>query len=75
MSFVPTKYLMYQQNIERNSSFRMPKLQNFLSSLAPLARIYINFLNVSVLSVYCHLYIAQYIAIRCIDLIMHADVI
>ena len=23
MSFVPTKYLKYQQNIERNSSFRM----------------------------------------------------
>ena len=54
--FVPTKYLLYRQNIERNSSFRMWKCQKCLSSLASLARIYIHFLNVSVLSVYCHLY-------------------
>ena len=57
MSFVPTKYLKYQQNIERNSSFRMWKCEKFLSSLVPLARIYIDFLNVSVLSVYCRLYV------------------
>ena len=47
---VPTK------NNEGNSSFRMGKCQKVLSSLASLARIYIHFLNVSVLSVYCHLY-------------------
>ena len=34
-------FSMYQQNIERNSSLRMWKCQNFLSSLAPLARIHI----------------------------------
>ena len=56
-----TKYLKYQQNIEVNSNFRMWKCENFLSSLAPLARIYIvHFLNESVLSVYCRLYIASY---------------
>ena len=41
-------FSMYQQNIERNSSLRMWKSQNFLSSLAPLARIHIHLLNVSV---------------------------
>ena len=56
MSFVPTKFLKYQQNIERNSIFLMWKCQNFLSSLAPLARIYIDFLNVNVLSAHCRLY-------------------
>ena len=56
MSFVPTKYLKYQQNIQRNSSFRMQKCEKILSSLAPFARIYIDFLNVSVLSVYCCLF-------------------
>ena len=34
MPFVPTKYLMYPQNIERNSSFRIWKCKKFLSSLA-----------------------------------------
>ena len=34
MSFVPTKYLMDQQNIERNSSFLIWKCENFPSSLA-----------------------------------------
>ena len=34
----------------------MQKCENVLSSLAPLARMYIDFLNVSVLSVYCRLY-------------------
>ena len=29
-----TKYLKYQQNIEGNSSFRIWKCENFLSSLA-----------------------------------------
>ena len=46
----------YQQNIEGNNSFRMWKCEEFLSSLAPLARIYIDFLNVSVLLVCCCLY-------------------
>ena len=54
MSFVPTKYPKYQQNIERNSSFWIWKCQNFLSSLTPLAHIYIDFLKV--LSVCCRLY-------------------
>ena len=54
-----TKYLKYQQNIEGNSSFRMWKCENFLSSLAPLARIFIEFfLNFSVLSVYNVVYSA-----------------
>ena len=34
----------------------MWKCQNFLSSLAPIARICIHFLNVSVLLVYCRVY-------------------
>ena len=36
MSFIPTKYLKYRQNIERNGSFRLWKMQKnkFLSSLA-----------------------------------------
>ena len=34
MSSVPTKYLKCQQNIERNTSFRMWKCEKFLSSLA-----------------------------------------
>ena len=55
MSFVPTKFLQYEQKIERNSSFRMWKCKTFLSSLAPLARTYIDFLNVSVLSAYWRL--------------------
>ena len=41
----------------------MQKCENFLSSLAPLARIiriYIDFLNVSVLSLYSRLYITPY---------------
>ena len=46
-----TKSLKYQQNIEGNSSFRISKCKHFLSSLAPLTRIFIDFLNVSVLSV------------------------
>ena len=37
-----TKYLKYQQNIEGNSRFRIGKCENFLSSLAPLARIFID---------------------------------
>ena len=37
-----TKYLKYQQNIGRNSSFRISKRKHFLSSLAPLARIFID---------------------------------
>ena len=53
-----TKYLKYKQNIEGNSSFRKWKCENFLSSLA--YNYYIHFLNVSVLSVYCRLYIASY---------------
>ena len=45
-------FLKYQQNIEGNSSFRISKCKNFLSSLArPLSRIFIYFLNVSALSV------------------------
>ena len=48
---------MYQQNIERNSSFRMQKCQYFLSSLAPLARIYKIFLNVIVFCRYTVIYI------------------
>ena len=43
-------------NIEGNNSFRMWKCEKFLSSLASLARIYIDFLNVSVLLVCCCLY-------------------
>ena len=38
-------------NIERNSTFSMQKCQHFLRSLALLARINIDFHNVSVLSV------------------------
>ena len=38
-----TKYLKYQQIIEGNNSFRMWKCERFLSSLAPLARIFIDF--------------------------------
>ena len=52
MPFVPTKYLKYQLNFERNNSFRMWKC-NFFRSLVPLARIYIDCLNVSVLPAYC----------------------
>ena len=47
------KFLKYQQNIERNSSFWMWKFKKILSSLA---HIYIDFLNVSVLSAYCRFY-------------------
>ena len=65
-----TKYLKYQQNIEGNSSFRMWKCDNFISSLAPLARIYyIHFLNVSVLLVYCRLY--YYHTIRLVIMKVH----
>ena len=39
------KYPKYEQNIERNSSFRMWKYQHFLSSIA---RIYIDFLGIAV---------------------------
>ena len=38
-----TKYIKYRQNIEGNDSFRMWKCENFQSSLAPLARIFIEF--------------------------------
>ena len=38
-----TKYLKYQQNIEGNNSFRISKSKIFLSSRAPLARIFIDF--------------------------------
>ena len=41
MSFVPTKYLKYQQNIERNSSFRNVKMRKF-SKLARSARSHIH---------------------------------
>ena len=34
MSFVPTKYLKYRQNIKRNNTFRKSQCQNCLSSLA-----------------------------------------
>ena len=53
MSFVPTKYKKYQQNIEKKYQFLNVKMQKFSSSLATLARIYIDFLNGSVLLVYC----------------------
>ena len=48
MKLIHDLFSMYQQNIERNSSLRMWKCQNFLSSLAPLARIHIHLINVSV---------------------------
>ena len=64
-----TKYLKYQQNIEGNSSFRISKCKNFLSSLAPLARIFIDFLNVSVLSVILS-FIMPYHCIGCICMYM-----
>ena len=38
-----TKYIKYRQNIEGNDSFRLRKCEIFLSSLAPLARIFIEF--------------------------------
>ena len=50
------------------------KCQKFLSSLASLARIYIHFLNVSVLSVYCHLYnsiIPWRMKGKCVDYVMY----
>ena len=52
----------------------MWKCENCLSSLAPLALIYVDFLNVSVLSVYCRLYIAHTINNKR-KLIVYADVI
>ena len=52
MSFVPTKFLKDQQIIEGYSSFFNVKMQTF----SKLARIYIDCLNVSVLSAYCPLY-------------------
>ena len=45
--YAETKYQKYQQNIERNSSFRMWKCENFLSSLAPLARHIHSFFSMS----------------------------
>ena len=41
MTFVPTQYLKHLHH-ERNSSFRMWKCENYLSSLDQLARIYID---------------------------------
>ena len=52
-------FSIYQQNIERNSSLRMWKCKKCLSSLAPLARIHIHLLNVSVCRL-SFIYIAPY---------------
>ena len=38
-----TKYLKHQQNIEGNTSFRISKCKDFISSLAPLDRTFIDF--------------------------------
>ena len=59
------------KNIEGNSSFRISKCKSCLSSLAPLAHIFIDFLNVSVLSVILS-FIMPYHWIGC--MYVHADV-
>ena len=40
MSFVSTGYLKYQQNIDRNSSFRTWKCEIFLNTLSPRSLAY-----------------------------------
>ena len=85
MSFVPTKFLKYQQYIERNGpaffNVKIPphppkKKKKNLSSLAPLARIYISSMFVGIMSfiLQCHT-ISILMKGNCIDCILYADVI
>ena len=58
MSFVPTKFLKYQQNIERNSSFLMWKYY-FFGSLAPslatsISSMLVSFVGILSCILQCH---------------------